>query len=117
MSVERKKLIKKLDKVFGDFIKDRDKRVCVVCGSRENIQAGHLFSRNAHSTRWDEKNVYAQCRDCNYKHESHPADFTDFFIEKWGYEEYKKLHKKYHTTRKYKDWELEELIIKYGGET
>ena len=115
MSEDRKKLIKKLDKVFGDYIKNRDDQKCVCCGSRKNIQAGHLLSRNAHSTRWDEKNVYAQCRNCNFKHERHPEDLTEYFLSLWGEEEYKKLHRKWHTTRKYSESELKELIIKYGG--
>ena len=64
----RKSLVAKLDKVFGDYIKKRDGK-CIVCGTRRGLQCGHLFTRAAYSTRWDEENAWGQCPGCNYRHE------------------------------------------------
>lgn len=74
------KLKKELDVVFGRFIKYRDGKmvdgewvcVCVTCNKRfvyrdrdgkryMNIQAGHFMSRSYSATRFDERNVHAQC--------------------------------------------------------
>ena len=68
---DRKRLVKKLDKVFSQYIRFRDQR-CVTCGSRENLQCGHLFSRTAYSTRWHPRNAFCQCSSCNLRHEHDP---------------------------------------------
>lgn len=71
MKTKRQKLIDKLDEVFGNYIRYRDKGRCITCGKvfdpsqRDEFHAGHLISRGKHSTRWDERNVYGQCRTCN----------------------------------------------------
>lgn len=113
MSSKRKLLVKKADKAFGDYIKARDHYICVVCGSKEFISCGHLLSRSAYSTRWDEVNCHGQCRSCNYKHESYPGPFTSWFLKKFGAQKYLDLEQRYWQSRKWKDWELEELIETY----
>ena len=74
MKSKRKKLIKELDHVFGDYIRHRDKGKCFSCNhppfdpkNRIDLHPGHMFSRRYLSTRWDEDNVFAQCRGCNMK--------------------------------------------------
>lgn len=37
------------------------------------IVCGHLFSRIAYSTRWDERNLYCLCSYCNIQMENDPA--------------------------------------------
>ena len=44
--------------------------VCVTCGARLHwtmVDAGHFQGRNLKPTRFDEKNVNPQCKDCNGK--------------------------------------------------
>jgi len=106
--ITRKGWIRKLDKLVGDIVKVRD-GLCVTCGSRSNLTPGHLFSRVAYSTRWDLTNVYAQCTNCNFRHESDPYPLTNYFIEIWGRAKLDKLHRKYVTPVKYKTYQLEEL--------
>ena len=68
----RKTIIKKLDKVFSQFIRRRfavnEIAKCVTCGKQahwKELQAGHFMSRKHYSTRWDEINVQTQCSGCN----------------------------------------------------
>ncbi len=113
MRTKRRNLIERLDKVFADYIKARDNYTCVVCGSKQNIQAGHLITRVNYSTRWDEMNCFAQCRSCNFMHEYRPEIFTLWFIEKYGQETYEKLVQKSRMIVKYKNRDLEALIEYY----
>jgi 5-methylcytosine-specific restriction endonuclease McrA len=105
----RKRLIKKLDTAYSQYVRLRD-RHCVLCGSTEQLQAGHLFSRVAYSTRWDLRNIFTQCASCNYRHESDPYPFTEWYRRTYGESAYHDLHRDYVTPRKFKDWELEELL-------
>ena len=109
---DRKKLIKELDRVFSIYIRKRDGQ-CVQCLSKQNLTCGHLFSRVAHSTRWDENNCFGQCRNCNYSHEFDPSKFILWYIRKFGLEKYELLSHKFHSTAKFKYWELEQMIEKY----
>jgi len=109
---KRKALVAKADKYFSLYIRKRDE-ICVTCGARDNLQCGHLFSRIAYSTRWDEYNAYCQCRSCNLYHEACPAPLTNYFLSKYGQGAYMALYQKYRTTHKYYDAELDELANYY----
>jgi hypothetical protein len=108
----RKSVVKRLDAVFSKYIRARDKK-CVTCGAREQLQCGHLLSRVAYSTRWDEENCACQCAGCNIKHENNPAVFVMWYIKKFSQESLEKLVQKYKTVRKYPTHELEEMIKIY----
>ena len=107
---KRKTLIKKLDVIFSKYIRLRDK-YCVLCGSPENANCGHLFSRRHYSTRWDEDNAFQQCYPCNFKHNHQPYHYYNWYIEKFGKEKLDELHTKHQQTKKYYDTDLEELYI------
>jgi 5-methylcytosine-specific restriction endonuclease McrA len=106
--ITRKGLVRKLDKLVGDIVKQRD-GICTTCGSHSDLQPGHLFSRVAYSTRWDLMNVYCQCRSCNLRHEYDPYPLTNYFIEIWGRKKLDELHFKYVHPVKFKDFQLQEL--------
>ena len=108
----RKTLVKKLDKVVSEIVKARDKR-CVVCGSIERLGCGHLFSRRNYSTRWDLSNCHAQCWPCNFRHEFDWEPYRAWFVKEYGQEEYDYLYDEYRSIKKWKNWELEELLEKY----
>lgn len=108
MKISRKGIVRKLDKICGDIVKARDGK-CVCCGSTSNLQPGHLFSRVAYSTRWDLKNLYAQCRNCNLKHEYDPYPLMNYVTKKYGQKFIDDLHRNYVTVHKYKTFELEML--------
>ena len=73
MSVKRSTLVKKLDKVFSQYIrlKDADHAGyvdCFTCGATKHwkeVDAGHFQSRGKYMTRWNEDNVKPQCKRCN----------------------------------------------------
>lgn len=107
-NITRKGLVRKLDKLVSQIVIARDKR-CVCCGTTQNLTGGHLFSRVAYSTRWDLNNVFAQCLSCNLRHEYDSFPLTNFYIKRFGWEAYEKLHQKYGQVAKYKDFQLQEL--------
>jgi hypothetical protein len=105
----RKTLVRELDKAFSLYIRARDGH-CVTCGSHENLQCGHLFSRVAYSTRWDAMNAYCQCAPCNLETEYDPFMLTEYFLNKFGQDKYEELHAKYRKPVKYSNAELKELL-------
>ena len=68
-----KQLIGTLDRVFSEYIRRRDADThglcrCITCGKQapwKEMDAGHFFQRDRKATRWDERNVHAQCPHCN----------------------------------------------------
>ena len=112
MKSDRKKLVARLDKIFSLYIRKRDK-ACVICNTRENLTNGHLFSRIAYSTRWDEKNCHCNCSGCNFRHEHDASKYTLFFIRKYGLPAYEDMARQFHQTKKFTNSDLEKLIEKY----
>jgi len=108
MKISRKGIVRKLDKLVGVIVKQRDGS-CVCCGSTYILQPGHLFSRIAYSTRWDMENLYCQCRNCNLKHEYDPYPLMNYAIKKHGQKLIDELHRRYVTPHKFKTYELELL--------
>ncbi len=91
----RPKMERALDKWFGKWIVKRDGGVCFVTGKRAAdgyvIQCGHLITRAARATRWNETNCHAQERGSNFLHEHRPEFYTQAFIAKYGAEAYDEL--------------------------
>lgn len=111
----RKAIVRELDRIFSLYIRARDGHRCVVCGSPEIPQCGHLFSRVAYSTRWDEENAFCQCAKCNINHESDAWPFISWFIEKFGRQTFDEVRARYHKPRQFKDFELEDMTREYKG--
>ena len=85
--------IKKLDRVFSQFIRLRDRidggefAYCCTCGrlkALKEMDAGHFINRRHYGTRFDERNVHAQCRYCNRLNEGEQAKYAEFLKEKYG---------------------------------
>jgi len=106
--ISRKGLIKKLDKLVSEIVIARDKN-CATCGSKDKLGCGHLFTRQAYSTRWDLDNCFAQCWNCNYLHEYDPHPLTSYFIGKFGIDKYDELHRTFRAATPIKTWQLEIL--------
>ena len=109
--ITRKGLIKKLDKLFSKYIRLRDK-YCVLCGSPDNPNCGHLFSRRHYSTRWDEENCFQQCYPCNFKHNHQPYRYHKWYIEKFGKDKMDELHSKHLQSTRLLVSDLEEIYEK-----
>lgn len=108
---DRAKLVKKLDDIVSLIIRLRNKH-CVVCGTGEKLNNGHVFSREAYSTRWDisyDGNCHTQCNGCNLRHEYDPYPYNNWYIETFGKEKWDALHFRFRTPAQFKTWQLEEL--------
>ena len=102
-------LRKKLDKVFAEYVRARDGNVCYTCGQPGN-QAGHFFSRNHFSVRWDETNVHCQCVRCNLTLGGNVHAYIPKFVEQYGRQAYYDLQIKANTIAKHSnDWMLEQI--------
>lgn len=91
MVSESKRIKNRLDRVFSLYIRLRDSRdglcKCITCGKLFSIKegdAGHFISRKHESTRYDEKNVAAQCRYCNRFSQGKQFEFGGAIDKKYG---------------------------------
>lgn len=106
----RKAIVRELDKVFSEYIRKRDGQ-CIVCGVRRGLQCGHLFTRAAYSTRWDEWNAWGQCPSCNMRHEYDWMPMQNAVARKGI--DVDLLYSKHKKVQKYSDSDLEGLIEFY----
>ncbi len=109
MKTKRKKLVEALDKRVAEIVKKRDKH-CVTCGTTANPTAGHLITRAKYSVRWDLRNVFQQCKSCNFIHEFNPHIFTNWYINKFGVKQYQALVKLSNQVKPKHITELEKLL-------
>lgn len=87
-------LVKKADRVFGAWIRLRDKNkdggICCTCGQTGN-QAGHFVKRNHYKVRWHPDNVHTQCLRCNAYLGGNEAEYSRFIINTYGMERFEWL--------------------------
>lgn len=118
---DRQKLIKKLDDLVSKIIRERD-GACVICGTTERLQNGHLFTRQSYSLRWDlrpDGNCNCQCDGHNKLHEYDPYPYINWYIEKFGKERFDLLYAEHKTVAKFTTLDLElmyqEMKREYEG--
>mgnify|MGYP003126595789 CR=1 FL=1 len=121
--LSRSRIVLKLDTVFSKYIRlsNADKNgycSCFTCGANaywknDGLDAGHFMSRKHYSTRWDERNVSAQCHYCNTHKYGEQYKFGVFLNSKFGESTASKLHTKAQKQVKYETYELIEMIEKY----
>lgn len=109
-------LKKKLDKVFSDYIRQRDGGRCYTCGSTQEWkyqQNGHFISRGKMSTRYDEQNCHCQCVSCNvFKNGNYP-EYAAKLQDQYGDGIIKELNARGRAIKQFTVKELTELIEKY----
>ena len=113
-------MIAKLDSIFSQYIRKRDcpndVGRCISCGSiitPSTCDAGHYIPRTHLSTRFDERNVNAQCYECNRLKNGNIKGYKIGLIEKYGELVIDELTRLKNQTRKYSKSELQDLINKY----
>lgn len=117
MPTERSKLVKKLDKIFSEFIRRRPCNEhgyaeCFTCGSFhywKEVDAGHFMSRGKYATRWNEDNVQFQCKRCN----GFRSGEQYIFAQNLGTDLADELVFESNQTRKYSVGEIREMIETY----
>lgn len=120
-------LKKKLDTVFSIYIRLRDGEFrngmwwtrCITCGEWKPVkimQAGHFQSRRYMNTRFHEQNVHAQCKKCNIFSQGEQFKYSLAVDKIYGTGTAEKLEMLARQTRKFKTWEIEELISHYKAQ-
>jgi len=104
-SKERKKLIKACDELVSLIVRKRDK-FCVDCGTTERLTCSHLIKRGRAATRFDLRNCNCHCSSHNFRHNSYPEIYIQWFIKKYGLDTYNELVE---LSRQPKKWTLDEL--------
>ena len=86
----RSQLVKKLDKVFSEYIRRRDDgNGCITCGIKKEwkeMQACHFYTRGRQATRWHEDNVHSGCYRCNVLLKGNYINYTRYMIDRYGRE-------------------------------
>ena len=116
-----KTLIRKLDKIFSEFIRLRDSDDngicrCISCGKPHHwkeMDNGHFISRRHMSLRYSEKNCNAQCRYCNRFDESNFIGYWHGLTDKYGEGTENTLYAVKHASYKLTKFELRVMIDHY----
>ena len=82
----------KIDKVFSEFIRNRDADEngyckCISCGKVQHwkdMDCGHFINRKHLALRWNEINCQVQCRACNRFDEGNIPAFGIALQKKYG---------------------------------
>lgn len=120
-------LHKKLQPIFNHYIRLRDtgpsdvepeQRVgkCISCSRIKyyaELQAGHFLPDTHYITRYDERNVNAQCGQCNGFRKSNWPGYTNGLAERYGEDVVWSLLSTWGTTRKYTVEQLQGMIADY----
>ena len=117
------KLDAKLWRLFSKFIRARDCPdgwgKCITCGRVKPVgemDSGHFIGRRHKATKFDERNVHAQCRACNRFNSGEAFAFSKAIDAKYGAGTADMLHNlsKMRGCKLDRMW-YEEMIRKYGG--
>jgi hypothetical protein len=92
-------LVKKLDRVFSEYIRRRDVIYgeccrCITCGAVKpwkEMDCGHYIGRKHYATRFDERNCHAQCKRCNNWGEGEKPIYRRKLVEMYGEEEVQRM--------------------------
>ncbi len=84
--------LKNADKYFSLYIRIRDASengiiFCIACGKPvfwKYADAGHFIKRQYKSTRFNEKNVNAECRHCNWLLQGNDINYAKGLEKKYG---------------------------------
>lgn len=112
---DKRKLHKKLWKLFSKFIRERDKYKCFTCGKTTYpAQAGHY--RTGATCRkylfFDERNIHAQCYHCNINLSGNWYEYQKRMWDLYG----KKIDHEFDVLNQKDGWDFpyEERIKKYS---
>lgn len=109
------KLLKKAEKVFNTWVRERDRgKNCITC-NKPGDQAGHYWPVKYSGVRFDEMNVNIQETSCNKWGHGEQAKYRMALVKMYGEDKVRELDERAIRTQKLK-WdrtELDNLIKKY----
>ncbi len=118
--LNRKTLIKKLDKVFSQYIRRKYTKKgygrCYTCRAikpYEELDSSHYISRQHLATRWDERNAKVCCQKCNRFLSGNLDEFALALQREYGDDILLELNKDKWTPRKINELEIMALIEEY----
>jgi len=117
---------KKADTVFSKYVRLRDASYqngnwwcqCITCARWlpiKEIQNGHFQSRRFMNTRYNEENCNPQCTKCNIFNQGEQYKYSLAVDKKYGPGTAEKLERLARQPKKWKTWELDDLIIYWKG--
>jgi hypothetical protein len=112
----RQIIIDKLDAITSEIVRTRDGYKCVMCGSKNRPQNGHVFSRRANALKWDirhDGNCHTQCATHNFLHsqkDSYP--YWKWYQDKFGEDRFHELRREWEQITHFKMHDLRELYDK-----
>jgi len=118
----RKTLVRNLDKVWSQAVREKADSQCEHCGKVSPLNSHHFYSRSVYSVRWDIENGFCLCVGCHVfssKFSAHktPAEFVEWARETRSDEWYESLKDRKNTVRKFKNFDLEELLSEIKSHT
>lgn len=104
---EEQKRVDMLDDLWSETVRKlamRKDRGCQRCHttkqSYKDLQAGHCFTRDSHTTRWATRNGAGLCGGCHIYIDNHEEAKRELFTELLGVDEYRWLYILAHMTTK-----------------
>ena len=85
----KSKLKRQADRLFSLIIRSRAH--CERCGTTNNLQCAHVFSRRYLGTRWNEENAYSLCAADHVFYTHRPIEWEDWCIKRMGLMEWEIL--------------------------
>ena len=82
-----------LDKLFSQWIRERDLWICQKChlgknpydsNSRMGLECSHFFVRGKWSTRYEPLNCDSLCKECHVYWQSNKDEYQNFKIKQFG---------------------------------
>lgn len=122
--VEKKETVSelksRLDEIFSLYIRFKNAKdgvaQCYTCkkyAEIKKLQCGHYISRKHLSLRWEEKNCFVQCYECNVAKSGNYRIFLDNLIEDFGIEYVNNLEQTKNNSLKMTSFEYNLLITNY----
>ena len=109
--------IKILQILVNKYIRIRDKgKPCISCQKeiKGKTDAGHYFSVGGYpSVRFDERNIHAQCINCNQFNGGNLIPYRENLLKLIGNEEFENLTELAHQNRQFTIDEIKEMIKHY----
>lgn len=115
---DKSRLLKEAQIAFNAYIRRKYKGfTCASCGKEyeSSFQAGHFFPvGRCSATRFDERNVFLQCEECNMMKSGNLEEYKKFLLDEIGPEEFGRLEEKSRQVKTWSEDELRDIINRYG---